>query len=39
MFSDVENKSVEIKEWSEHPYGEEQVGVRGYVVPVKVSPA
>ena len=39
MFSGVENKSVEIKEWSEHPYGEEQVGVRGYVVPVKVSPA
>ena len=36
MFSGVENKSVEIKEWSEHPYGEEQVGVRGYIVPVKV---
>ena len=37
MFSDVENKNVEIKEWKEHPYGEEQVGVRGHIVPVKVG--
>ena len=35
-FSGVENKSVEIKEWTEHPYGVEEVGVRGHIVPVKV---
>jgi len=35
MFSGVENKEVEIKEWKEHPYGEEQVGIRGHIVPVK----
>ena len=36
MFSGVENKNVEIKEWKEHPYGKEQVGIRGHIVPVKV---
>ena len=37
MLSEVENKNVEIKEWKEHPYGPEEVGVRGHIVPVKVG--
>jgi insulysin len=35
MFSQVENKNVEIKEWTEHPYGPEEVKVNGHIVPVK----
>ncbi|XP_071947721.1 insulin-degrading enzyme-like [Antedon mediterranea] len=35
LFGSVENKSVEIPEWLEHPYGEEQVQVEYNVVPVK----
>ena len=36
MLSDVENKNVKIKEWDEHPYGPDEVGVIGHIVPVKV---
>jgi len=34
-FSKVENKNVEIMEWKEHPYGKDEVGMKGEVVPVK----
>ena len=35
LFSGVENRNVEGPEWKEHPFGEEQLQVKGYVVPVK----
>lgn len=35
LFSDVMNKHVDIPEWTEHPYGPEQLQMMGYVVPVK----
>lgn len=35
LFSDVVNKNVEKPEWNDHPFGPEQLGMKGYVVPVK----
>ena len=35
LFSDVENKNVPVPEWKEHPFGEEQLRVKGYIVPIK----
>lgn len=35
LFSNVENKNVKRPEWTDHPFGPEQLRVRGYVVPVK----
>lgn len=35
LFSDVANKNVKRPEWTDHPFGPEQLQVRGYVVPVK----
>lgn len=35
LFSEVENKNVESPEWKEHPFGPENLQVKGLVVPVK----
>jgi insulysin len=35
LFAEVENKNVESPEWKEHPFGPENLQVRGLVVPVK----
>lgn len=35
LFAEVENKNVESPEWNEHPFGPENLQVRGLVVPVK----
>ncbi|GLH05411.1 SFRICE_018075 [Gryllus bimaculatus] len=35
MFSNVKNKTVKVPYWPEHPFGPEQVKIKGYVVPVK----
>jgi insulysin len=35
MFSGVKNKNVETPEWPDHPFGPEQLQMRGFVVPVK----
>lgn len=35
LFSQVENKNVASPEWKEHPFGPEQLQIKGYVVPVK----
>lgn len=35
LFSEVENKSVTVPEWTRHPFGPEQCRKVGYVVPVK----
>jgi len=35
LFSGVANKKVTVPEWPEHPFGPEQFGQAGYVIPVK----
>lgn len=35
LFAEVENKNVQSPEWIEHPFGPEQLQMRGYIVPVK----
>ncbi|XP_049939528.1 insulin-degrading enzyme [Schistocerca serialis cubense] len=35
LFSNVKNKSVVAPQWPEHPFGNKQVQMRGYIVPVK----
>lgn len=35
LFSNVKNKHVQVPHWDEHPFGPEQVKVKGFVVPVK----
>lgn len=35
LFSDVQNKTVAIPEWTKHPFGLTQLKKRYYVVPVK----
>lgn len=35
MFCNVRNKNVEAPRWPEHPYGPDQVQVKGYIVPIK----
>ena len=35
LFKDVANKNVPAPEWNEHPFGAEQLRVRGCVVPIK----
>lgn len=35
LFSGVENKTLQIPEWNEHPYGPEQLGDICYIIPVK----
>ena len=35
LFNGVENKNVEAPDWPEHPFGPEQLQVKGYVVPIK----
>lgn len=35
LFSGVKNKNISVPEWKEHPFGPEQLKLKGYVVPVK----
>ncbi|PSN57801.1 Insulin-degrading enzyme [Blattella germanica] len=35
LFSDVKNKSVTAPEWTDHPFGPEQLQMKGFIVPVK----
>ena len=35
LFAEVKNKNVESPEWKEHPFGEDQLQMKGFVVPVK----
>ena len=35
LFGDVENKNVEAPEWKVHPFGPDQLKVKGYVIPIK----
>jgi insulysin len=35
LFSGVVNKNVEASEWHEHPFGPDQLTLKGYIVPVK----
>jgi len=35
LFSDVKNKNVMAPTWTEHPFGPEQLQMKGYIVPVK----
>lgn len=35
LFSGVENKDLQIPEWTEHPFGPEQLGNICYGIPVK----
>ncbi|XP_033611295.1 insulin-degrading enzyme-like [Cryptotermes secundus] len=35
LFSDVKNKNVTAPTWTEHPFGPEQLQMKGYIVPVK----
>lgn len=35
LFSDVKNKNVTAPVWTEHPFGPEQLQMKGYIVPVK----
>lgn len=35
LFAGVKNKNVTVPEWLDHPFGPEQVKVKGYIVPVK----
>lgn len=35
LFSEVKNKNVTVPIWTEHPFGPDQVKVKGFIVPVK----
>ncbi|KAJ9600258.1 hypothetical protein L9F63_009434, partial [Diploptera punctata] len=35
LFSDVKNKNVTAPKWTEHPFGPEQLQMKGFIVPVK----
>ena len=35
LFSGVENRNAQGPEWKEHPFGEKQLRMKGFVVPVK----
>lgn len=35
LFSDVQNKNVTALTWTEHPFGPEQLQMKGYIVPIK----
>ncbi|XP_021926557.1 insulin-degrading enzyme isoform X2 [Zootermopsis nevadensis] len=35
LFLDVKNKNVTVPRWTEHPFGPEQLQMKGYIVPVK----
>lgn len=35
LFADVENKNVEVPEWLDHPYGQDQVKTKFSIVPIK----
>lgn len=34
-FHPVTNKSIEVKKWTEHPFGPDQLQLKAYIVPVK----
>lgn len=36
-FSEIENKNVNVPEWSRHPYADEQYGQKLKIVPIKDS--
>jgi insulysin len=35
LFSEVQNKNVTAPTWPEHPFGPEQLQMKGYIVPIK----
>ena len=35
LFSDVQNKNVTAVTWPLHPFGPEQLQMKGYIVPIK----
>lgn len=35
LFSDVKNKNVVAPKWTEHPFGPEQLQMKGFIIPVK----
>jgi insulysin len=35
LFSHVKNKKLTAPSWTEHPFGLEQLQMKGYIVPVK----
>jgi secreted Zn-dependent insulinase-like peptidase len=35
LFSDVKNKDVTAPTWTEHPFGPQQLQMKGFIVPVK----
>lgn len=35
LFAGVKNKDVEAPVWTEHPYGPDQLQVKGFIVPIK----
>lgn len=35
LFAGVQNKDVEAPVWTEHPYGPDQLQVKGFIIPIK----
>lgn len=35
LFSEVENKNVTAPIWTDHPFGPDQLQVKGFIVPIK----
>lgn len=35
LFAGVENKDVTAPVWTEHPYGPDQLKVKGFIIPIK----